>query len=79
MDPNTAALATMCGHKQRHASRREARVEVIDKTRSTGRKHETYGCPFCMGIHVRVASPSRGMRQSKARRHRRGWTPQMGA
>jgi hypothetical protein len=65
----------MCQQKQQHDSKRDARVEANRKTRETGRKHITYGCPICLKVHVRIESPQRAMRANRSRAARRGWTP----
>lgn len=68
-------LLAMCQQKQKHDSKKDARVEANRKTRETGRKHITYGCPLCFGVHVRIDSPQRAMRANKDRSRRRGWAP----
>lgn len=63
------AVETMCTGKQRHESRAAARIEVSEKNQSTGRRHTTFGCPFCLGIHVKVATSKTGVNKKHRRRY----------
>jgi hypothetical protein len=64
-------FAAMCERKQKHATRKEARIEATQKANITGRRHDTYGCPLGNHFHAKAALSPQKKKKLTKRRNRR--------